>query len=120
MDFRGARRLIAGDLSGDLAMDTANDASHDPSRTLNHGQSPVHTDGQDPASPGGPAPYNGDEPYGEPAVDDPMWRDPSQDDENKGGPVPHVEGPNEGQTTLHNARLASYMAKAGRHGMKDA
>lgn len=123
MDFRAAARKIAesnmtdSNLSSDLSMDPTQ-ISHDPKMTIPHGQDPVHTDGQDPAAPGGAAPYNAVEPFGEPAVDDPLWRDPSQDD-TRGTPIPHVDGPDEDKTTLHNARLASYVAKADRHGMRN-
>lgn len=127
MDFRAAARrtasdLTSSDLSSDLSMDPTNDA-HDPTQTVPHGQTVVHSDGADPASPGGPSPFNGDEPFGEPVVDDPLWRDPSEDDPNRGGPMPHVEGPDEDKTTLHaatlhNARLASYAAKADRYGSR--
>jgi hypothetical protein len=122
MDFRAAARksaassLTDSNLSSDLSMDPTMQDTHDPRSTIPHGQGPVHTDGQDPASSGGSAPYNGVEPFGEPAVDDPLWRDPSEDDPGRGGPMPHVDGPDEDKTTLHNARLASYAAKADRYG----
>jgi hypothetical protein len=118
MDFRAAARRTAGDLSSDLAMDPTMQDAHDPAKTVPHGTDPVHTDGADPASPGGPAPYNGADPLGEPAVDDPLWRDPSEEDTNRGGPVPHIDGPDQNTTTLHNARLASYSAKADRYGTR--
>jgi hypothetical protein len=118
MDFRAAARRTASDLSGDLSMDPQMQDAHDPTQTVPHGQTVVHSDGADPASPGGPAPYNGVEPFGEPATDDPLWRDPSEEDPNRGGPMPHVEGPDEDKTTLHNARLASYAAKADRYGSR--
>lgn len=107
MDFRAAARRTASDaLSPDLSMDpTMQDAKdpHDPGQPA-PGSTEVHSDGADPASPGGPAPYNGIDPVGEPVADDPLWRDQSEPDENRGGPMPHVDGPDEDKTTLHNAR----------------
>lgn len=110
MDFRTAARRLASDaditgMSLDPTMQDATNTSRpaDP-------QLPPSTDGMDPATPGGPAPYNGAEPFGEPVVSDPMWLDPSEHPESK-GPIPHVDGPDEDRTTLHNARRASYGAQ---------
>jgi hypothetical protein len=127
MDFRAAARrtatenLSGSNLSSDLNMDPTMQEAHDPSMTVPHGDSVVHTDGADPASPGGPAPYNAAEPVeGQPVVDDPLWRDqsPSDDDEDhRGAPIPNSgPGTDEDKTTLHNARLASYQDKAERYG----
>lgn len=117
MDFRAFLRQ-AGELSSDMSLDPTMQDPHDPGQTVTHGQDPVHTDGSDPATPGGPSPYNGTAPFGQPAVDDPLWRDPSEEDTEKGRPIPHVDGPNEDVTTLHNARLACYAAKADRYGTR--
>jgi hypothetical protein len=116
MDYRAAARHLAGELSSDMSMDPTMQDAHDPASTVPHGTDPVHDDGGDPASPGGPSPYNGVAPFGEPVADDPMWHDPSERDDEDGKPIPHVEGPDEDKTTLHNARLASYGAKAARYG----
>jgi hypothetical protein len=122
MNFRAAARHLAGDntssnLSSDFSMDPTMQSPRD-FGTVPSGTDPVSTDGADPASPGGSAPYNGTEPFGEPTVDDPLWRDPSEEDDNRGGPMPHIDGPNEDQTTLHRARLGCYQAKAERYGAR--
>lgn len=116
MDFRAFARQ-AGELSSDLSMDPQMQDAHDPATTVPHGDTVVHTDGADPAAPGGPAPYNAVEPFGAPAVDDPLWKDP-QEDTSRGAPMPHVDGPDEDKTTLHNARLAAYAGKADRYGSR--
>jgi hypothetical protein len=123
MDFRAAARRTASDetgssLSSDLSMDPTMQDAHDPGSTVPHGTDPVHTDGADPAAGGGASPYNGVEPFGQPAVDDPLWRDPSGPDSERGAPMPHIDGPDEDKTTLHNARLASYTGKADRYGSR--
>lgn len=59
------------------------------------------TDGQDPATPGGPAPMNGTGPYSEPVTSDPLLPVPRYD---KGGPIPHVQGPDVDTTTLKSFR----------------
>ena len=124
MNFRAATRRTAADnssgsnLSSDLSMDPTMQDAHNPASTIPHGRDPVHTDGADPAAAGGPAPYNAAEPYGEPAVDDPLWRNPAEEDTNRGGPIPHIDGPGENVTTLHNARRASYVDKASRYGLR--
>lgn len=123
MDFRAAARHLASalsdsSLSGDFSMDPTGRDPSDPTQTVPQGREVVHTDGGDPASPGGSSPYNGSEPFGQPVVDDEMWRDPSQEDTNRGGPIPHVDGPDEDKTTLHNARHLSYVGKAERYGSR--
>ena len=79
-------------------------------------QPDVSTDNQDPATPGGPSPYNGVAPFGSPVVHDPEWMDPQrhETEDVRGRPVPHIEGPGENQNTLHNARRASYATKIKR------
>jgi hypothetical protein len=63
------------------------------------------TDGQDPATPGGPAPYNGAEPTGKPVTTDPMWQSPDEPPKPPYSPTPYLgPGPNVDVTTLHNAR----------------
>lgn len=63
------------------------------------------TDGQDPATPGGPAPYNGAEPLGKPVTTDPMWQSPDEPPKPPYSPTPYLgPGPNVDVTTLHNAR----------------
>lgn len=104
-----AQRLAAdADLTG-MSLDPTMQDVGPTSRPVDP-QLPPSTDEQDPATPGGPAPYNGAEPFGEPVVSDPMWLDPSKN-ERSNGAIPHVEGPDEDKTTLHNARRASYGAK---------
>lgn len=63
------------------------------------------TDGQDPATPGGPAPYNGAEPAGQPVTSDPMWKSPDEPKKPPYSPTPYTgPGPSVDVTTLHNAR----------------
>jgi hypothetical protein len=63
------------------------------------------TDGQDPATPGGPSPYNGAEPTGQPVTTDPMWKSPDEPKKPPYSPTPYTgPGPNVDVTTLHNAR----------------
>jgi hypothetical protein len=66
------------------------------------------SDEQDPATPGGPSPYNGAEPVGKPVTTDPMWNDPANPDKKPPySPLPYVgPGPSVDVTTLHNARRA--------------
>lgn len=71
------------------------------------------TDGLDPATPGGAAPYNAMEPYGQPVTSDPEWRDP-REGPTSSGPVPYHPGPGVDTTTIHNARRASYARKTVR------
>ena len=71
------------------------------------------TDGMDPATPGGPAPYNGAEPFGEPVVTDPEWSDP-RDRSGKDRRMPYHPGPDVDVTTLHRARRESYQEKENR------
>lgn len=115
MDFVAAARHLALDsdpmgMSLDPTMQDAKGVGNDerPSAI------PVATDGQDPATPGGPAPYNGAEPFGEPVTTDEMWLDPQGHQPNRYAPVPHVTGPDEDRTTLHSARRASYDTKIKR------
>lgn len=113
MDFRRAAAKIAADLSGDLSMDpTMQDADLRGSRT--EFQPDPETDGMDPATPGGPAPYNGAEPFSEPVVSDPMWLDPQGERPSRQDPLPHFRGPDVNVTTLHSARRESYLAKEKR------
>jgi hypothetical protein len=102
MDFRTAvRKMADGSLSSDMSMDpTMQDAS--PQGRQKALQAPPETDGMDPATPGGPAPYNGAEPFGEPVVTDELWLDPQDRSDHHHQPVPHVQGPDEDKTTLRN------------------
>jgi hypothetical protein len=113
MDFRTAAQRLAADsdITGMSLDPTMEDAI--PGRQTDV-QLPPATDGQDPATPGGPAPYNGAEPFGEPVTTDPLWLDPKGDQPARYSPMPHVQGPDEDRTTLHNARRASYDAKIKR------
>jgi hypothetical protein len=112
MNFRTAARHTAADLSSDMSMDpTMQDSDLTGPRVTS--QPDVSTDEQDPATPGGPAPYNGVAPFGQPVTSDPEWLDPQKHDTEdvRGRPMPHIEGPDEDVTTLHNARRASYAGK---------
>ncbi|HEY0645648.1 MAG TPA: hypothetical protein VGD39_19690 [Nocardioides sp.] len=112
MDFRAAARHLAVDVDKDMdAMSTMpddgndlrpGDAGHDPS-----------TDGMDPAAPGGPAPYNGAEPFGEPVTENPEWLDPSDPDRGSKA-MPFAPGPHMNMTTLHNARRDRYAQRERR------
>lgn len=63
------------------------------------------TDGQDPATPGGAAPYNGAEPTGQPVTSNPMWKSPDEPKKPPYSPTPYIgPGPSVDVTTLHNAR----------------
>lgn len=63
------------------------------------------TDEQDPATPGGPSPYNGAEPTGQPVTTDPMWKPPDEPKKPPYSPTPYTgPGPSVDVTTLHNAR----------------
>lgn len=100
MDFRtAARRIVADSLSSDLSMDPTMQDAHPEGRSLPP-QAPPSTDGMDPATPGGPAPYNGAEPFGDPVVSDPLWKDPQDRTDHRQLQLPHVEGPDEDKTTL--------------------
>ena len=98
MNFRDAARRIEADLSTtELGM--TSDWPTD--RPVVH-QPDVETDGLDPAALGGPAPMNsGVGPLGDKVVTDPLLPVPQQD---KGGPMPHVDGPDVDTTTLKNWR----------------
>jgi hypothetical protein len=102
MDFRtAARQIVADSLSSDLSMDpTMSDAR--PDGRSQAPQAPPSTDGMDPATPGGPSPYNGAEPFGDPVVSDPLYLDPEDRSNHMHQQVPHVEGPDEDKTTLRN------------------
>ena len=117
MDFvAAARHLAAGydddpmGMSLDPTMQDAKGVGNDPSP----GSIPPKSDGQDPATPGGAAPYNGSEPFGQPVTTDEMWLDPQKNKPAPYSPMPHVFGPDEDKTTLHNARRASYERKSNR------
>ena len=114
MNFLGAAHHIAADgLSSDMSMDpTMEDASMVGPRVWS--QPPTKTDGADPATPGGPSPYNGVAPFGNPVTSDPEWLDPQGKLPKRYSPMPHVPGPDEDVMTLHSARLASYEAKNAR------
>jgi hypothetical protein len=103
MDFRAAFKVLAeGSLSSDMSMDTTNMADGSPDGRPTPPALPPSTDGMDPATPGGPAPYNGSEPFGDPVTSDPLWKDPQDRSDHRRQPVPHVEGPDEDKTTLRN------------------
>lgn len=106
---------MAGGLSSDEAMDPASTIGNDVAtpasgRTV---QPDPRDDNQDPATPGGPAPYNGAEPFSEPVASDQMWEDPRQP-AGKGAPMPFTPGPNLDTETIHNARRTSYERKHNR------
>lgn len=112
MDFRAAVRVLAGELSSDMAMDPTSMSMQnlDEQRTV---APDPQADDLDPASGGGASPYNGAPPFGEPVADDPEWRDPQQGGQSSGH-VPYLPGPGVDTTTIHNARRASYDYKINR------
>lgn len=63
------------------------------------------TDGQDPATPGGPSPYNAAEPAGQPVVSDPERTSPGEPKKQPYADMPYTgPGPAVDTTTLHSAR----------------
>lgn len=112
MNYRAALQRLAGSLGSDESADPTNSLANDvdtpaSQRTV---QPDPSTDGMDPATPGGPAPMNGVEPFGEPVATDPQLEAPVR----QKGPVPFQPGPNLDTTTIHNARRASYALKERR------
>lgn len=122
MDFRASHRHASpGDLSTDESMDPVGMGGEESTGRLPSGTSQPDVDGSDPATPGGPSPYNGVEPFGDPATSDPEYLDPKKDRDpadSRYAPVPHIDGPDEDKTTLHNARRTSYVAKSDRYGSR--
>lgn len=113
MDFLAVAQRYAADLSSDMSMDpTMQDAAMPGERTWS--QPEPQTDDQDPATSGGPAPYNGASPFSDPVVSDPEWLDPQGKPPGHYSPMPHIPGPDVDVTTLHSARLASYQKKVTR------
>lgn len=115
MDFLAAARKIAigADWSEDLGM------TSQPEINRVNGQPDPSTDEQDPATPGGPSPFNGAAPFGEPVASDPMWLDPQGDKPKRYESMPFQQGPDEDVTTLHNARRSAYIARSARFDRKD-
>lgn len=114
MDFRTAARRLALSISEDMDAGGSMSAQAPPNPWDGTATSPS-TDGMDPASPGGPAPYNGAEPFGQPVTSNPEWLDPSSQVDRRGHTVPYTPGPGENITTLHNARRGHYEAKEVRN-----
>lgn len=112
MDFREAANRLAVNTSDDLDMELGAIDTQDLHAAP--GTSSPSTDGLDPAAPGGPAPYNGADPFGQPATSNPEWLDPSQHEDRRGHNVPYTPGPTQNITTLHNARRALYAAQEKR------
>lgn len=103
MDFRAAYKALAATTT-DLSMDEAQRASVEQA-IQGPGTRPPLADQADPAAPGGPAPYNGAEPFGAPVAPDPLWMppvDPQADPSHRGRPMPHIKGPNQMNNTLVN------------------
>jgi hypothetical protein len=101
--YRLADGLSAADVQG-MSLDPQ---SSDPDGYQNPRDlvSEPATDGQDPATPGGAAPYNGAEPTGQPVTTDPMWKSPDEPKKPPYSPTPYTgPGPSVDVTTLHNAR----------------
>jgi hypothetical protein len=98
MNFREAARRLEADLSTtELGM-----TSDWPTDRPTVQQPPIQTDGLDPATPGGPSPFNsGVGPYGDKVVSDPLVPVPERD---QGGPMPHIPGSDVDTTTLRNWR----------------
>lgn len=105
MDFRAAARHLAGPMDDSLDV-TMQDASLPAGQIA--WQPDVKTDGMDPASPGGPSPYNGAEPFSKPVTSNPEWLDPQDHND---GHMPYTPGPDVDTTTLHRARRDSYQRK---------
>jgi hypothetical protein len=113
VNFRTAAQQLAGSLSSDDAMDSSQSLGNDADPTAAPVQLDPQGDGQDPATPGGPSPFNGAGPFGEPVATDPEWRDPQEGPRSR-GPVPFTPGPHVDSTTIHNARRASYQQRNSR------
>jgi hypothetical protein len=109
MDFQAAAQHLALTVDDDMDVASTMDVSDRP-HPWNAFNDPS-TDDMDPAAPGGPAPYNGTEPFGEPVTSNPEWLDPSTSNDERGRPVPFTPGANVDTTTLHNARRAAYEAR---------
>lgn len=105
MDFRAAARHFASEF--DMADKTTDSLSPTVPAAQDHdritSEPDPETDGQDPATPGGPSPYNGAAPFSEPVVTDPLWRDPTQP-RNPRDKMPFTPGPDVDVSTLHRAR----------------
>jgi hypothetical protein len=112
MDFRAAARHLALTIDDDMDPQATMDVDDRPHAWDSY-QGPS-TDNMDPASPGGPAPYNGADPFGKPVTSNPEWLDPSAEADVRGMPVPFKRGPDVNVTTLHNARRNLYAAKETR------
>lgn len=124
MDFRAAAENLALQRQ---AVDRYSDPAASPGRTpdadLSSDIDPrdvdaapsVESDGRNPASPGGPAPYNGAEPFGEPVTSDPEWLDPQGPKPRRYQPMPYVPGPDEDVTTLHPASRRPSNARGHAH-----
>jgi hypothetical protein len=101
-------RLADGFSSADVQGMSLDPQSQDPAEGYQNPRDMVAepaTDGQDPATPGGAAPYNGAEPLGQPVSTDPMWKSPDEPKKPPYSPTPYTgPGPNVDVTTLHNAR----------------
>lgn len=98
MNFRLAADELAksADLMGSPTMTTGWPSD----RPVAH-QPEVQTDGMDPATPGGPAPMNGDGSGGDPVATDPLLPVPAKDPHGK---MPHIKGPDVDTTVLKNFR----------------
>lgn len=101
-------RLADGFSSADIQGMSLDPQSQDPADGYQNPRDLVAepaSDGQDPATPGGPAPYNGAEPLGQPVATDPMWKSPEEPKKPPYSPTPYTgPGPNVDVTTLHQAR----------------
>ena len=110
MNFREAARRIALTTQDDMDLESTMSVDDPPHPW--EGTPPPSTDNMDPASPGGPAPFNGAEPFSEPVVDDQEWLDPRETangtENTRGRAVPYTPGSTSNITTLHNARRAAY------------
>jgi hypothetical protein len=112
MEFRAAAQRLALSIDEDMDMGSTMDLGDRP-HPWNSFNDPS-TDGMDPAASGGPAPYNGAEPFGEPVTSNPEWLDPSQGGNQREHTVPYTPGPDEDKMTLHNARRAAYEGRIRR------
>jgi hypothetical protein len=115
VNFRAAVRRYAGpEMDGDDSMDASQMGEDAPSQRSDW-QPGIGTDDADPATPGGPAPYNAAPPgHGQPVSTDPLWKNPDEPTA-QGTDMPHLQGqPNQEANTLHNARRARYEARTVR------
>lgn len=101
---RTADGFSSADVQG-MSLDPQAQDPNDGYQTSRDLASQPDTDGQDPATPGGAAPYNGAEPTGAPVTSNPEWTAPDEPKKPPYTDMPYAgPGPSVDTTTLHNAR----------------